>query len=82
MKPFIKNMDVIWGHCTLVRIHIEHLNLCDALPADLSLVRYSKINWYKNYFFQRNLTPYKATPVTAKYQAKNKKEKKKIVRER
>ena len=43
-------MDVIWRHCSLVRIQKEHLSQCDALPSDLSLVRYSKIDWYSNYF--------------------------------
>ena len=37
-----------------VRIHIEDLTHCDAV---LSLIRYSKINWYSNYFSkaERNL---------------------------
>ena len=78
MKPFIENMTVIWRHCSLVRIHIEHLTQCVALP---SLIRYSKINWYSNYFSkaERNFTPCKATLVTARYQAMNKKKKKKII---
>ena len=73
-------MDVIWRHCFLIRIHIEHLSHCNALPSDLSLVRYSKINWYSNYF-SKTFHPYKATLVTARYRAMNKKEMKKIERE-
>ena len=78
MKPFIENMTVIWRHCSLVRIHIEHLTQCDVLP---SLIRYSKINWYSNYFskVERNFTRYKATLVTARHQAMNNEEKKKII---
>ena len=73
-------MDVISRHCSLVRIHIEHLIHCDALP---SLIRYSKINWQSNDFpkAERKFTPYNVTLFTTRHRAMNQKENKKIIRQ-
>ena len=57
---------------------MEHLSHCDSLPSNLHWLDIQKLTGTVT-IFQRNFTPYKATLVTARYPAMNKKEKKKIV---